>query len=279
MKRKIQSLLLMLICFFSLTTSLMASTPRVNDLANLLSLDQIENLEEKLATVSETYQMELVIVTTNDAQGKTAEAYADDFYDEHGYGYGDNYDGALFLIDMQNRKFHISTYGLAANYLDDARVEVLKKAVTPYLSNANYYDACDAFINKVENYFMAGLPANSHLKFEGGKKPFRDDYNVPLKLQDYLVCAGVAFLGALILASIARALVSYSYKHPRHTIPSTLPDRNSVNYTEKQDLFVSTHTTRTKIETSNSGGGGGGGGSSMHSSSSGRSHGGGGGSF
>ncbi len=275
MKHRMSSLILTLICFFTLCSSLMAAVPRVNDLADLLSLDEIESLEKRLDILSETYQMETVIVTTNDAEGKTATAYADDFYDTNGYGYGDNWDGILFLIDMDNRELAISTSGLSAKYVDDRRINTLMDTIAPYLTDANYYQGCITFINGVETYFKSGIPSDSHLIFQDGKKPFTNSYGTPLTAKNYLVYAGIAFLAALVMASIVRAIISYRYKHPRHTVPATLPDRLSVNYTEKQDQFISTHTTRTKIETSNSGRGGGGGGSSMHTSSSGRSHGGG----
>lgn len=277
MKRRMSSLILTLICFFTLCSSLMATVPRVNDLADLLSLDQMESLEEKLDTLSQTYQMEIAIVTTNDTEGKTSRDYADDFYDTNGYGYGDNYDGALFLIDMDNRQLWISTSGLAARYLTDSRIERLNDTIAPYLTKANYYEGCNVFINGIENYFKSGIPSNSHLTFEDGKKPFTNSYGNPLTPKNYLLYAGIALLVALVMASIVRAIISYRYKHPRHTVPATLPDRLSVNYTEKHDQFISTHTTRTKIETSSSSGGGGG--SSMHTSSSGRSHGGGGRGF
>ena len=277
MKRRMSSLILTLICFFTLCSSLMATVPRVNDLADLLNLEQMESLEEKLDTLSQTYQMEIAIVTTNDTEGKTSLDYADDFYDTNGYGYGDNYDGALFLIDMDNRQLWISTSGLAARYLTDSRIERLNDTIAPYLTKANYYEGCNVFINGIENYFKSEIPSNSHLTFEDGKKPFTNSYGNPLTPKNYLLYAGIALLVALVMASIVRAIISYRYKHPRHTVPATLPDRLSVNYTEKHDQFISTHTTRTKIETSSSSGSGGG--SSMHTSSSGRSHGGGGRGF
>lgn len=274
MKRRMSAFILVFICFFTVCSSLMAAAPRVNDLADLLSLDQMEELENKLSILSETYQMEVVIVTTNDAQGKTATTYADDFYDTHGYGYGDNWDGLLFLIDMDNRELAISTCGLGARYLNDARINTLMDTIAPYLTAANYYEGCNVFINGTENYFKSGIPSNGYLDFED-KKPFTNSYGNPLTMKNYFIYAGIALLVALIVASVTRAIISYRYKHPHHTVPVTLPDQLSVNYTEKHDQFISTHTTRTKIETSNSNGGKGGGGSSMHGSSSGRSHGGG----
>lgn len=278
MKRRVSALILIFICFFTLCSPLMAAAPRVNDLANLLSLDQMEELENKLGILSETYEMEVAIVTTNDAEGKTSRDYADDFYDTHGYGYGDNWDGVLFLIDMDNRQLWVSTSGLAIRYLTDARIEKLNDLIAPYLTNGDYYEGCMVFVNGIQNYFESGIPSDSHLNFtEGGKKPFTNTYGNPLTPKNYLSFAGIAFLAALIVAFITRAIVSYRYKHPHHTVPATLPDQLSVNFTEKQDQFISTHTTRTKIETSSSNGGGGG--SSVHTSSGGRSHGGGGRGF
>ena len=273
MKHRISSLILTLICFFTLCSSLMAAVPRVNDLADLLSLDEIESLEKELNILSETYQMETVIVTTNDAEGKTATAYADDFYVTNDYGYGDNWDGVLFLMDMDNRELAISTNGLSAKYLDDRRIDTLMDTIAPYLTDANYYQGCLTFINGVETYFKSGIPSDSHLIFKDGQKPFTNSYGNPLTPQNYLVYAGIAFLVAFVMAFIVRFIISYLYKHPRHTVPATLPDNLSVNYSEKHDQFISTHTTKTKIQSSGSGGGGGG--SSMHRSSSGRSHGGG----
>lgn len=274
MKRRVNAYLLIVICLLSLCSSLLAAAPRVNDLANLLSFDEIEHLEEKLSVLSETYQMEVVIVTTNDTQGKTATTYADDFYDTHGYGYGDNWDGLLFLIDMDHRELAISTCGLSARYLNDSRINHLLDTIAPYLTDGSYYRGCNAFINGTENYFKSGIPSNSPLIFED-KKPFTNSYGNPLTIKNYFTYAGIALLVALIVASMTRFIISYRYKHPHHTTPATLPDQLSVHYTEKRDHFMTTHTTRTKIEPPNGGTGGKGGGSSMHGSSSGRSHGGG----
>ena len=44
--------------------------------------------------------------------GKTAEAYADDYYDYNGYGYGENDDGLLLLVSMGEREWAITTLWL-----------------------------------------------------------------------------------------------------------------------------------------------------------------------
>ena len=53
-------------------------------------------LEEEANNLSSEYNMDIVIVTTNDAAGKTSREYADDFFDYGGFGVGPDYDGILF---------------------------------------------------------------------------------------------------------------------------------------------------------------------------------------
>ena len=50
--------------------------------------------------LAENFNMNFVILTTDDAEGKEAEVYADDFYMDNGF-YDDGKDGgAIYIIDM-----------------------------------------------------------------------------------------------------------------------------------------------------------------------------------
>jgi uncharacterized protein len=97
------ALLLMLV----LAVPALAATDHVIDDADLLTPSQEQQLEEKLAAVSENLGMDIVVATTNHTGYKSTGAYADDLYDYSGYGD----DGALYLIDMDNRQMWISTAG------------------------------------------------------------------------------------------------------------------------------------------------------------------------
>ena len=57
-----------------------------------------EELEARLDEISEREQVDVIIVTTNSLEGKTAQAYADDYFIDHGYGQGEDGDGILFLV-------------------------------------------------------------------------------------------------------------------------------------------------------------------------------------
>ena len=60
----------------------------VVDDAGLLGADEIAALTEKLQSITNTYACEASIVTVNGMGGKSAQDYADDFFDYNGYGFG-----------------------------------------------------------------------------------------------------------------------------------------------------------------------------------------------
>ena len=53
----------------------------VYDDAALLSDEEQQSLSEEITNLQETTGWEIFVLTTEDAQGKTAREYADDFYD------------------------------------------------------------------------------------------------------------------------------------------------------------------------------------------------------
>ena len=86
----------------------------------------------------------------------------------------------------------------------------------------------------------------------------------------------IALVSAAIVAGVTCIFVVNSYKNSKSVSSTNYVDNNSIVFTKRRDVFVSTFTTKTKIEKNNNRGGGG---SSTHTSSSGNTHGGGGGSF
>jgi len=131
----------------------------VIDQAGSFSAEEARELEQDAALLGKQYDMDIVIVTTNDAGGKTAQAYADDFFDHHGYGVGDDYSGILFLIDYDNREVYISTAGMAVRYLTDYRLEsILDDVIVGGMADDNPFGATRAFLSATSRYLKAGIP-------------------------------------------------------------------------------------------------------------------------
>jgi hypothetical protein len=89
-KRQFSGLLLfvLLLLGFCLpgAVSARAEGTRVFDNANLFSESEKAEIERTVAKVSAKTKLDLVVVTTGSAEGKSSEAYADDFYDAGNYG-------------------------------------------------------------------------------------------------------------------------------------------------------------------------------------------------
>ena len=81
----------------------------VYDDAALLTPEEIETLESELNAAGEKTGWNILMLTTDDTNGKTTQEYADDFFD----AITENGDGVALLIDMQNREIYISTGGIA----------------------------------------------------------------------------------------------------------------------------------------------------------------------
>ena len=89
MKKKIKYLILLaLVCVVSCITVFAASKTRFVDNADLVLDYQESEIESKLDKISDKYNMDFVVVTVPSLDGKTSEAYADDYFDYNGYGGG-----------------------------------------------------------------------------------------------------------------------------------------------------------------------------------------------
>lgn len=122
---------------------------KIYDYADLFTDEEEDALMAKAQQVADTYRMDLVVVTTNDTEGKGYIEYAGDFYYQNGFGYGPDDDGILFLIDMESGmpwfSFHGKSQGVVG--IDD----VISSARAPYY-DGRYYDAALTFLERVEYY-------------------------------------------------------------------------------------------------------------------------------
>lgn len=267
-------LLVWLVLCFSITA--LAAEQRVFDDAGLFGAGEAQELEAQIAQARETTGMDFVIVTTNDARGKTAMAYADDYYDENDFGTGSDMSGVLFLIDMDNRELYISTAGEMIRYLTDARVESLLDDVYVGASNNDFAASGRAFITGTVAYVDKGIVSDQYnYDTETGRVSQYRSISVSQILLFALISIVVG--GCACLAVKAK----YQMKFGRYTYP--FQEKAALNITHQVDELTNKYVTTRHIpppsSSSSSSGGGGGSRSSTHSSSSGRSHGGGGRKF
>ena len=104
----------------------------VVDNADLLTQTEENELSEKLQDISDELQFDVVVVTTNSIGSKTATE-------------GSNNDGALFLVDMGDRKWAISTSGYGIEAIVDSALDDMEEEIVPYLKSGDYDGAFNEF--------------------------------------------------------------------------------------------------------------------------------------
>ena len=239
---------------------------RIVDDANLLTDSQEEELLGKIENIADMYDFDVVIYTSEDGTIYSAMDEADDFFDYNGYGYGDNHDGIVFYVNMATRDYWLSTSGYGITVFTDYGLDVVEATCQPYLSDGNYYEAFDSYLDYAIQF----------LEEAENSVPY-DVNNQYLTTRDILLRVGGSFLAALIIAGIVLLVMA---KKMKTAVPQIYAKeylkKDSFHLTKNRDLFLYSNTSRTAIPKSTSSSGGG---SSTHSSSSGSSHGGSGGRF
>lgn len=242
--------------------------PRVVDYAGLMSVSDSDALLRKLDQISEAHQLDVVVVTQYSLGGKTPMEYADDFYDYNGYGFGENRDGILLLLGMEDRDWRITTTGKGITVFTDAGQSYISDRFVSYLSDGNYYGGFDKFATLCDEFI-------THYEETGQAY---DTGHMPKAPFGW----GMAILGGGAIGLIAGFITVSVMKGDLKSVASqaaagayTKP--GSLNITQRSDLFLYNTVTRTAKPQDT--GGGSSHGSSSHSSSSGSSHGGSGGHF
>ena len=129
MRRWISFFLLLVLLTISLPVTFAAALPHVVDEANLLTSHELQSLSQQAETIGDRYQVDVVILTVVSLEGKDPESYADDYYDQRGYGLGSDRSGILLLISTESRDWAISTCGQAITWVTDQDLERLEKTL------------------------------------------------------------------------------------------------------------------------------------------------------
>lgn len=246
------------------TSGFAGDKDRVVDDADLLSDSEETALREKLEEIRMRQKMDIVIVTVKTLNGATLVDYADDTYDYNGYGYGNNRDGLLLLINMENRDWYISTTGYGITAFTDAGIQYIGDKIKEHLSDGDYEAAFNTFAELCDDFITKARTGNP---YDTGNMP-----KEPMKPGWILFAVIIGFLLSFItVGAMKRKLKTVRFQPAANSYMKA----GSMNITERRDMFLYTTVTSTAKPKDN----GSDGGSSTHSSSSGTTHGGGGGSF
>lgn len=265
---KLAAIIFSLLLVFSVICTCYADKNYVVDLAGLFTDEEASRMQKDAKELGEKYMMDIVIVTTSDAEGKSPRQYADDFFDYNDYGVGEERNGILFLLDYDNREAYISTSGSGIRYLTDERIEsILDDVFDSGLSDGDNFGAANAFLSAVENFLEIGVPE--------GQYSVSEPVSNSLSVVEAAVGAAVSVISALGFYSATKG------KYKSRPRPNIFEYRKNsiVNFGITDDNLVNSYVTTRIIPKVTSSSGSSSRRSTTHRSSSGRIHGGGGRKF
>lgn len=253
----------LMLWIFLFPGSVLAEESRVADLAEVFTEQEEAALQGKMEDLENHWKQTFVIVSTRDAQGKNSREYADDYYDDHGFGEN----GVLFLLDLDNGEIWISTSGSMIRFLTDERIEKVLDTGYGQLQQGQYAEGMNRMLDAVEGYLEAGIPGNQYT-YDALTGEVSRHYRITW-LDALLAAAAGLAIGGIVFGVVCA-------RYRGHAGDPGYPFRLKGKLTLKQeeDHLVNCLVTHRRIPKSTSSGGGGR--STIHTSSSGRSHGGGG---
>ena len=135
----------------------------VNDLAHVMTADQVASLERKLVDYDDSTSVQIVVVTVPDIGDNAIEDYALKLFRTWGIGNKKSNNGVLVLADIHNHKVYIQTgLGLEGVIPDITAKSIIDNEIVPNFRGGgqdNYYRgfslAADALIKAAAGEYKA----------------------------------------------------------------------------------------------------------------------------
>lgn len=248
----------------------------------LFDEDELDNLNDMVRNLSEELELYIVIYLGNEEyySESSVEFFADSFYDST---FGEYTDGVIYYMDLSENPSGaidtISTSGKGRLLYDDY-VEDMFDEIFLYLPSTGQeiYStqielAIEIILEQFEKYGDREPGAfdveydsknDNYIYYKNGATVISDAMPFSMRfsgMMKYGIPCGIVV--GLLFYFITR----WRYKFKSSCNPQVYVARDETSFTRRDDIFIRTYTTRTKIESSSGGRGG--------RSGGGRSHGGG----
>lgn len=240
------------------------------DSAKVLTTEELESLKSKLAQISDENNIDVGVVTVDYLDGKSAQEFANDLFEQNKFGKGENRDGILLLVATEDREWAMSTHGSAKEAFNEEGLDYLSGEFLPYLSDDDFYSAFENFADNAQELgtmYVAGDPY--------GEGEYVDDENYPVDEniveEEKGINNEVWIPLSIVMGCAISLIIMMMYKSQLKSVKSEsraddyLMDMKLV---KSQDIFLYRTVTRTmRPKNTDTGGSSSGGGSSYGGSS------------
>ena len=191
--------------------------------------------------------------------------------------------GVLYLIDIDNRRIHVSTAGGGIQLLSDSEIEKLLDLGTPGVKSGNYAESASRVLSGIQDSYRRAQRKGWAYDAESGVWTKKKHLS-PLAALGSLAASLVAALGAVTGVKRNYKMQDGEARRASTVAGIIAASGAAFDFGELSDRLLDRNRVERRIRRSSGGSGGGRssgphGSSSTHTSSGGSSHGGGGRSF
>ena len=241
---------------------------KIYDFANILEDDEESILYNTIAEFNKKTNLELVILTDNfyNTTDDENENFAVNFYDYNDFGLNnENYSGVIIFRNAHCTYpyYAIYTFGEAQLYFMDDRIDYILDYMYSDMTSKKYLEGFTFAIENLEKYYDSGYSEEADNYYLDRNGILKKKYVPPIAII-FVISGIITFVVIFILVKKNKMIYKATNAHE-------YLNSQSVNFSLRNDQFITSKTTSYSISSSGSGGGGGG-----RVGSSGGGHGGGG---
>ena len=235
-------------------TKLVDASEKVYDFADILTEEEEEEIYNRISSFVKKYDIDMVFVSIDMpyTYDKQNEDYAVDFYDYNDFGIDfSNYSGILLLRNNyeNDRYYDMYTFGDAQLYFNQSRYDNILDSIYSNFVSQEYLTGINKFIDKCDNYIKNGKPSYYKYSYVDKDGYIHTNYHAPII--PCLMLSGIVTLIIIIILIKKNKMIKKATKAGEYL------DKDSVNYSEKTDQFLRSHTSSYTVSSSSSSGGGG----------------------
>lgn len=160
MRKKLLYLLFLFGFLFSFLLPVQAANQNVIDRAGVLAQEELAELESLAQQYSLQHNIGYYIrLVPNHNAYPRIEDYAEYLYKKENLGLGENKEGLLLVVSIEDRSFDLVAYGSKANeiYHAEKRTEIAKTVVNDYLSMNQFFDGFKAYLEEANSAIQVPL--------------------------------------------------------------------------------------------------------------------------
>ena len=204
----------------------------VNDYANLLTTEQVNSLNNKIANFERQTDIELTFAIVSTLEDRDIESYANDLFKQWGVGKKDRNNGLLVVIAPNERKWRVEVgYGLEAYLTDYQSQELAEGNFKPNFRAGNYFAGIDAFVDATTKH-LGTSTWEDRLAYKA--KEEKASHEAMVNFWWGFLYVVLSIIGLII---IVVAFVKFKAKIEREKAFKAKKDDRLASYKEKVDLI------------------------------------------